>query len=375
MKTKLVVIQPTPFCNIHCRYCYLSHRSSTKRISLETLNLISRQLFSSPFISDAISIVWHAGEPLVLPVSFYRQAFQHIQQYNVNNIQVKHSFQTNATLITKEWCDFFKEQGIQVGVSLDGPQHMHDANRIDRAGRGTFERTMHGVKLLQENGIKFSAIMVITKDSIECPEEIWRFIAAIHPTRVGFNVEESEGINIRSSLHTEGAIEQYKKFFKRILELNAYASDPLIIRESETLLRHIKIGSDFTRSQTNVPTAILSFDCEGNISTFSPELLTMTDTQHINFVFGNVYKDALEEVFHNEKFTAINNQIQNGVLKCKQTCDYFMFCGGGSPSNKMCENGTFDSTETRACQLRVKAATDAMLEFLEEYYDIPVLGR
>lgn len=375
MKTKLVVIQPTPFCNIHCRYCYLPHRSSKKRISPETLAMISKRLFSSPFILDAISIVWHAGEPLVLPISFYQQAFQLIQQYNSKGTQIKHLFQTNATLITKEWCEFFKEQDVQIGVSLDGPQHVHDTNRIDRTGRGTFERTMHGIKQLQENGIEFSVIMVITKDSIKHPEEIWRFITSIHPTHVGLNVEESEGVNIHSSLDTEEAIEQYKKFFKRLLELNAHAPDPLIIRESEALLRHIKIGSHLTQSQTNVPAAILSFDCEGNISTFSPELLTMTHAQYTNFAFGNVYDNTLEETFQQEKFTEVNTQIQKGVLKCKQTCNYFMFCGGGSPSNKICENGTFDSTETRACQLRVKAAADAMLEFLEECYSIPSLGE
>jgi uncharacterized protein len=337
--------------------------------------MISRRLFSSPFVSDAISIVWHAGEPLVLPIGFYQQAFQLIQQYNRKSVHVKHSFQTNATLITKEWCEFFKEQNVHIGVSLDGPQHIHDANRIDRAGKGTFERTMHGIKLLQENEIKFSVIMVVTKDSIEYPEEIWRFITSIHPIRVGLNIEESEGVNIHSSLDTEEAVEQYKKFFKRILELNAHSPGPLVIRESEALLRHIKTGSYLTRSQTNVPTAILSFDCEGNISTFSPELLTMTHPQYTNFVFGNVYENTLEETFQNEKFTEINNQIQEGVLKCQQTCNYFMFCGGGSPSNKLCENGTFDSTETRTCQLRVKAATDAMLEFLEECYGILSPGK
>jgi uncharacterized protein len=341
-----------------------------KRISPETLTMISKRLFSSPFVADIINIVWHAGEPLVLPISFYQQAFQLIQQYNSKNVQVKHSVQTNATLITQEWCDFFKEQDIHIGVSLDGPQHMHDTNRIDRAGRGTFERTMHGIKLLQENGIGFSVITVITKDSIEYPEQIWQFIKSIHPMRVGLNVEESEGVNIQSSLATEDAIGQYKKFFKRILELNARVPDPLIIRESEALLRHIQNGSHLTRSQTNVPTAILSFDCDGNISTFSPELLTMTHEQYTNFVFGNVYENTLEETFQSEKFTEVNTQIQKGVLKCQQTCNYFMFCGGGSPSNKMCENGTFESTETKTCQLKIKAATDAMLEFLEECYDL-----
>jgi uncharacterized protein len=116
---------------------------------------------------------------------------------------------------------------------------------------------------------------------------------------------------------------------------------------------------------------IISFDCEGNISTFSPELLTMTHAAYSDFIFGNVFQNTLEDILKEPKFLGVHRQIQHGVLKCLQSCPYFMFCGGGNPSNKLSENGTFDSTETTTCRLRVKAATDATVEYLEQKFHIP----
>jgi uncharacterized protein len=373
MKTQLVIIQPTPFCNINCSYCYLPHRSVTKRIELRTLSRIFELLFSSSFVSSNITVVWHAGEPLVLPISFYTQAFQLINHWNKKEVHVKNSFQTNATLITQEWCDFFKQHNVQVGISLDGPEDIHNANRVDRAGRGTFNRVLRGISLLEENAIPYSIIAVITKASVMYPDEIWKFFMDLHPKRLGFNVEEIEGIHEQSSLQTDEDIRQYQRFFKRILELRDASRCTTTVREVESLMDHFQHDSPDTRSQTNTPMRILSFDCNGNISTFSPELLTMTHSSYKSFIFGNVFEGSLEDVLTNPNFVHVNKAIQQGVLNCLQTCPYFMFCGGGCPSNKVCENGTFASTETTTCRLKIKATTDALIEHLEEKYHIQTL--
>ena len=370
MKTQLVIIQPTPFCNINCSYCYLPHRSVTKRINVKTLSRIFELLFSSSFVSDNITIVWHAGEPLVLPISFYTQAFQLINHWNKKAVHVKNSFQTNATLITQEWCDFFKQHRVQIGVSLDGPESIHNANRVDRAGRGTFDRVMRGIAFLQENAIPYSIIAVITKASVMCPDELWKFFTDLHPMRLGFNVEEIEGIHKQSSLQADEDVRQYQRFFKRVLELKDASQCAISVREIESLMNHLEHDSPHIRSDTNTPMSILNFDCDGNISTFSPELLSMTHPSYKSFIFGNVFEGTLEDVLTNQNFMSVNEDIQQGVSSCQQTCDYFLFCGGGCPSNKVFENGTFASTETMTCRLKIKAATDALMEHLEETYNI-----
>jgi len=96
-RTGLLVIQPTPFCNIDCSYCYLPHRTSKKRMSLEMAEQVFDRLFKFPTIQDEVGIVWHAGEPMVLPVDYYESMFALIQRLAGDRIRVQHSFQTNGT--------------------------------------------------------------------------------------------------------------------------------------------------------------------------------------------------------------------------------------------------------------------------------------
>ena len=121
---------------------------------------------------------------------------------------------------------------------------------------------------------------------------------------------------------------------------------------------------------TSTPMAILSFDYEGNISTFSPELLSFTHPVYGRFTFGNVFDSTLEDVLTHAKFVDINSSIQRVIDRCRESCEYFSLCGGGIPSNKLHENGTFDSSETNACRLRIKVTTDVLLDYLEERYYI-----
>ncbi|HTK08735.1 MAG TPA: cyclophane-forming radical SAM/SPASM peptide maturase GrrM/OscB [Ktedonobacteraceae bacterium] len=374
MHTQLVIIQATSLCNINCRYCYLPDRAAARRISPQILEQIFKALFASSFIADEILFLWHAGEPLVLPISFYEQAFQLQERWNVKQVHIVNAFQTNATLITQKWCQFFKTHNVHVGVSIDGPQHIHDANRVNRGGKGTFARTMRGIELLRHNNIPYTAIAVITSSSVGQAELFWQFFSELSPLRLGLNPEEVEGINASSSLHTEENIQRYKEFLKHLLTLNEQAARPVLIREFEELAHQIYEPRPFTYMQTNVPMAIINFDCDGNFSTFSPELLTMTHPEYGDFRFGNILENSLEEIYDNPKFQYIQEQIQQGIRECEKTCAYFSVCGGGSPSNKLYENGTFNSTETRACRLQIQTPTEVLLEHLEEKY-IPPSSR
>ncbi len=368
VKTQLVIIQPTPLCNLNCHYCYLPHRTQKHHITLSTLKQIGKVFFSSPFVADEITIVWHASEPLVLPINFYRQAFHFLEGQNTQGVQIQHSFQTNATLITQEWCDFIKQQQIQIGVSIDGPQPIHDAHRVDRAGRGTFARVMRGIELLQKNEIPFSVIAVITQQSLVAAEEIWRFFHELRPERLCLNPEEGEGSNSISSLQGEEAVRKYKHFLRRLFVLNTQADEPLKIREFENIHKIVMADTPFIKSQTNVPGAIFSFDCKGNISTFSPELLTLQHRDYGDFHFGNVFSSSLSELLRTAKFLATEKQIRSGIHHCLESCEYFMFCGGGSPSNKLSEHNTFEATETQTCRLRIQSTADVVLEHWEEKF-------
>lgn len=369
-ETQLVVIQPTPLCNINCRYCYLPERTHKQRIAMQTVARIGQAFFCSPFAGESITIVWHAGEPLVLPIDFYEQAFALLQAQNTRGVQIEHYIQTNATLITPAWCDFFRRQRVKIGVSLDGPQAVHDANRLDRKGAGTFERTMRGVNLLKQNGIPFSVLAVVTQNSLSLAREFWNFFAEIAPQRLCLNPEEQEGIHLVSSLHSEENIALYRAFLQELLICNRQAARPLEIREFARVHERIRLGKSWALSQTNLSGAILSFDWAGNISTFSPEMLTMTFPQRGAFHFGNVFTHTLEEALSSPRCQEVQAAIQRGVSLCRQTCEYFLFCGGGFPSNKLSEHHTCEVGETQACRLRIKTTVDVVLEYLEQQFEL-----
>src|SRR5215813_809863 len=154
-RTDLLVIQPTPFCNIDCSYCYLPHRTSKKRMTLELAEKVFGRLFEFPTISETVGVVWHAGEPMVLPVSYYEDMFSLVQRLAGSKIEVQHSFQTNGTLISDAWCDFIGKWRVNVGLSIDGPAEFHNLNRKYRNGAGSFEHAERGMRRLQERDIPF----------------------------------------------------------------------------------------------------------------------------------------------------------------------------------------------------------------------------
>jgi uncharacterized protein len=333
-------------------------------MQLETVTKIAQRLFESPFVGDELTVVWHAGEPLAVPVSFYESAYEIFREQSRDDKRVIFSFQTNAMLVTEKWCKFFLRTRARVGVSIDGPKHIHDAHRVDRSRRGTFDRAMRGLKLLQASGVRPSVIMVLTRGSLDYPDEIWRFLTDNEIGLVGFNPEEAEGINIASSMHTDEAEREYSRFLSRFLAINLSAESPVRLREYESITSVIRSGEATIDSHDNIPMAIVSFDCDGNVSTFSPELLTADHPPYGRFTFSNVFREPLTDVLIDGKFQDVYSAIRQGVQQCRATCDYYRFCGGGSPSNKIVERGTFAATETRACRLRIKVTASSIADHL-----------
>jgi len=362
----LLVIQPTPFCNIDCSYCYLPDRQSKKQISRDVLENIFERVFSSGLVERPFTIVWHAGEPLVLPPRFYEEAIAILARHNRSGVRVEHSFQTNGTLIDEDWCAFVKSNDVRIGVSVDGPAFLHDRCRKTRGGQGTHARVVRGMELLREQGIPFHVITVLTRESLDYPDELYEFYRRYGIQSVGFNVEEIEGPHQHSSLEGEATYERVVRFLSRFFDL-AQGEWPLHVREFEGALAAIFGAGETTsvRSHEIAPLAIISVDCEGRFSSFSPELLGLKSTHYGDFEFGRVQTDSFRAAAQTAKFRAVRADIDAGIESCRRSCPYFKFCGGGAPVNKYFENGSFDSTETMFCRLSKQAVLDVVVSKLE----------
>lgn len=303
---------------------------------------------------------------MTLPIRFYEEALQLMEQHNYRKIPVTFVFQTNGTHITQRWCDFIKAHQVEISISLDGPQHIHDAHRVDRAGRGTFARIMQNIDRLQANGIYPTVLMVLTREALAYPDAIWQFFVECGIRSVSFLLEEALGAVSEIPLNTLDDQEKYRAFLQRMLELREECQHQLSIRETDWLIGRIKTAKQPVHAQSNTPLAVVSFDCDGNISTFSPELLTLSHPRYTDFLFGNVFQNHLEDMRSHPTFLKINAEVQRGVAMCKETCEYFVFCGGGSPVNKLSETGTFAATETTLCRLKIKATTDVVIDHLQK---------
>ena len=366
---RLVIIQASSYCNLDCDYCYLPDRQSKHQLSLELISPIFQRILTSSWMRKKFTVCWHAGEPLTVPLSFYQKALQIIDNLQLqicsDNTKIVYSVQTNGLLINQAWCDFFQQYPFKVGVSLDGPEFIHDAHRKTRTGLGTHAGTMRGIELLKKNEVDFQIIAVLTANSLDYPDEIFNFFRDNGINKVAFNIEEIEGIHRNSSLNSSHQAERIRAFFQRFWELTVATKGEFQVREFEQISSLILSGKQRIKNELCHPFSIISIDSQGNFSTFSPELLAMKSEQYGDFVLGNLRVDSLESVCQSHKFQRLYHDINKGVKECQETCEYFCLCGGGAPSNKYWENNTFSCSQTMACQYNKQIIADIILQNLE----------
>jgi uncharacterized protein len=360
---RVVVVQPTPFCNINCRYCYLPQRTDTAVMTQYTVRTLFEQVFASGWASDELTVIWHAGEPLVVPATFYEDAFQTIAALRPQTVHVHHSMQTNAMLISPEWCELFKRWQVGVGVSIDGPRRFNDVNRLTRTGRSTFDQTLAGLRLLRRENVPFHVISVLSQSSMEAAQEFLDFYVAEGIEDVCFNVEESEGAHVSDLFSGDEPQRRFRSFLNTFWQLARQGERIRFIREIDGMLPRVFRPQEGRIGNVQVePFGMLNVDCKGNVSTFSPELLGLKNADYEDFVIGNIHAASLEEMRRGAALQTLSSDIAAGVEVCRQSCEYFSVCGGGAPVNKLFENGSFKTGRTSFCDLTQKVPIDLILE-------------
>ena len=340
------------------------------RLPLEILDAALERVLESPFVDGPFTLLWHAGEPLTVPPSFYDAATERIQaalrRHGLPPDTIRQSLQTNGLTINEAWCDCFERNAIHVGVSLDGPAFLHDVHRRTRTGRPSHAAVMRGIAWLQRRGVPFNVIAVLSADGLDHADAIYDFFVEHGISEVGFNMEETEGENERSTLDCPDAEERYRRFLQRFWQ-RTMQDEPgrLNLREFEGITSLACSDQRLSHTDMNRPFVIVNVDARGNLSSFDPELLAVHTERFGDFVFGHVLRDRLEDIAATEKFQQVEAEIAAGVEACRTSCAYFGLCGGGAGSNKYWEHGRFDTSETQHCRYRIQLVADVVLEGME----------
>ena len=179
-KPLYVMLKPAgAHCNLACKYCYYLEKNklypTAQRhlMSDEILEQFTREYIEAQTMNQVL-FTWHGGEPLLRSIDFYRKALS-LQQKYAGGRCIDNVIQTNGTLLTDEWCEFFAQNHWLVGISIDGPQPDHDHYRLTAAGKPSWKKVMQGIKLLKKHGVEWNAMAVVNAYNANHPLEFYRF--------------------------------------------------------------------------------------------------------------------------------------------------------------------------------------------------------
>jgi uncharacterized protein len=179
-----VMLKPAgPVCNLGCTYCYYLEKSKLYpgkkdfRMSDELLEVFVKQYIEAHQI-PVVTFTWQGGEPTLMGLDFFRKAIV-LQKKYANGKTIENSFQTNGTRLDDDWCKFFTDNKILIGISIDGAEHNHDHYRKTASGGPTFKRAMKGIELLQKNRVEFNTLSVVNDYNVHYASETYRFLKSI----------------------------------------------------------------------------------------------------------------------------------------------------------------------------------------------------
>jgi uncharacterized protein len=176
-----VLAKPTgAICNLGCSYCFFLdkeelYEGSRFHMSDDDLDRYIKQLIDA-HSSPVVTVAWQGGEPTLMGLDFYRRAIEVQERYAKPGMRFENTLQTNGTLLTDEWCEFLKENDYLIGISIDGPQPLHDVNRVNKRGEGTFDKVMRGLRLLQKHEVEYNVLTTVNSVNGAFPLEVYRFL-------------------------------------------------------------------------------------------------------------------------------------------------------------------------------------------------------
>lgn len=183
-----VTAKPSSFqCNLKCDYCFYLEKESQftheKWMDDSTLKEFIKQYIAAS--GNQVYFTWQGGEPTLAGLDFFRKVI-HYQQCYAGQKRIFNALQTNGILLNNEWCAFLKEHEFLVGISIDGPQELHDRYRRSNSGNGTFAKVIAAIERLKSYQVEFNTLTVINNVNVHYPLEVYHFLKSIGSKHMQF---------------------------------------------------------------------------------------------------------------------------------------------------------------------------------------------
>lgn len=346
-KPLYVMLKPVgALCNLACDYCYYLEKS--KLYSQNPRHIMSDELLER-FIKEYIEsqtipqilFTWHGGETLMRPISFYKRALELQKQYGRGR-HIDNSIQTNGTLLTDEWCEFFRDNNFLVGISIDGPQDFHDEYRKNKMGAPSYYKVMQGINLLKKYGVDYNCMAVVNDYNADYPLEFYRFFKKIGCEFLQFTPiverlinDDSSSTSLASAKDKEAELapfsvspEQWGNFLCTIFdEWVREDVGKVFVQIFDSTL------ANWVGEQPGVCTMAKTCGHAG-VMEFNGDVYSCDHFVFPEYKLGNIYKEPLVSMMYSDKQLKFGADKFNKLPKQCKECDVLFTCYGECPKNR-----------------------------------------
>jgi uncharacterized protein len=338
-----MLAKPTgAICNLDCAYCFFLDKEvfypgSRFRMSDETLDQYIRQIIEA-HAADNVTIAWQGGEPTLMGLEFFQRAMALVEKHRRPGMNFLHTMQTNGTLLDDAWCAFLKEHNFLIGISLDGPRALHDAYRVDKGGKGSFDKVMRGLRLLQKHQVEYNVLTTVNSANGSHPLEVYRFLRDEVKTtwmqfipvveRINENgltiIQEGDTVSDRSV----GA-EQFGRFLSTIFdEWIRHDVGDVFVQTFEAALRNW-LGMESSGMCVFNKTCGQGLAIEHNGDVFSCDHFVEP-----KYLLGNIHQTHMIELVASPEQIKFGNDKFDDLPRYCHECDVRFACHGECPKNR-----------------------------------------
>lgn len=326
-------------CNMRCKYCYYLDKAALYENRQPPMDdaLLERYIRANieGNNSPVIAFAWHGGEPLLAGKEFFRKAVR-LQQKYAEGKTVENSIQTNGLLLDDEWCEIFRDSGFLVGISIDGPEDIHDAHRVDAGGEKTFARVMRGVERLYRNRVEYNTLSTVNIHSEGRGKEVYRFLRGISVFMQFLPVAEllCDG-RIQSPEAKGAAIAPWSISARGFGQFMCDVFDDWVAHDVGR--RYVQLFDATLALKVGVQPSVCSL-CEtcgsGLTVEHNGDVYSCDHFVFPEFKLGNLYEKTLVEMMYSDRQQAFGEDKQRKLPKQCQECEFLFACNGECPKNR-----------------------------------------